>query len=152
MGKDTQTGDRETTVDPLRVFDDTPDVVGADAFRSANAKARRFDVVVTNIGPVRIRSLNEAERSEFETDCVTEDLGADRVRLQDAKRRLIVACVVDKQGNPILNDDDVADLGQVDGAVIGQIYNAARKLCGFSEADIESLVKNSVAGPAGDSN
>jgi hypothetical protein len=125
-----------------------PSVVGREAFFAANAKARRFDTVDTLIGRVRLRSLNEGERSQFENDVLDDDLNADRERYKSAKRRLCVLCVVDADGNPVLSEDDVEALAAVDGAVVGQIFAKAKELCGLTDEDIESLVKNSAAARA----
>jgi hypothetical protein len=53
---------------------------------------------------------------------------------------------VDDQGNRVFSDADVDKLAEVDSAVVGAIYDAARLHCGFAPNDIESLVKNSSAG------
>lgn len=118
---------------------------------SAAACRRRFQVLKTLIGDVRIRSLTERERAQFETDIVQDDQDLDRDRLLDAKRRLVVLTVCDADGNPVLSVDDVAALGEVDAAITGQVYDAARKLCGFESGDIERLAKNSLSVPADDS-
>lgn len=130
------------TTDPLI---DRESLLGAQACR------RRYAVIDTPIGRVRLRSLNERERSRFETDIVSDDLDADRERMIDAKRRLIVLTVVDAEGNPILDDEDVVGLGDVDGALIGELFDAAQKLSGFKRGDIETLAKNSRGGRGDDS-
>ena len=108
---------------------------------------RRFAVYrIEHLGDVRVRNLTEAERSQFEVDNLNDDLNHDRGKVLNAKRRLICACVVDAEGNPILTLDDVVALGEVDGAITGALFDVCQKHCGFKPGDIERLAGNDGGG------
>ncbi len=110
----------------------------------ARGNDRRFEIVpVPGLGPVRIRSLKELERSRYETDTLGDDGGTERDRLETAKRRLIVMCVVDGDAEPLLTADDLDALGDKDGAITAYLFDACRRHCGFEKGDIERLVGNS---------
>jgi len=107
---------------------------------------RRYrDVELPGGGSVRIRSLSEKEKSAYETELMTGKGTFRRSRLDDAKRRLMVLCLVDEDGQPLLQRGDTAALENLDGAVTSHIYDEIREHCGFDAEDIEEAVKNSNA-------
>jgi hypothetical protein len=66
---------------------------------------------------VRIRSLTERELSRYQSATIASTgTGLKRSKLEDASRRLIVLCLVDGEGNPLLRDRDVARLAEWDSA------------------------------------
>lgn len=102
-------------------------------------------------GQVLLRALTEGERSRFEMTFLSKK-GTPRADLiEQARARLIVESVVDEQGNLLFSVDDVDAIYQLEASVTARLYDEARKLSGFEENDIESLVKNSDAPLAGDS-
>ena len=92
-----------------------------------------------------IRSLTEAERSQHETETTTAKSGDRKQRMQTAKTRLIVKCVVagPDQDEPILRVSDVDILAGQDAVITATIFDAICEHCGYIEADIEEAVKNS---------
>lgn len=120
----------------------TPQLAGLSQI--LGAKSRRYAVVnVPNIGAVRISSLSEQERSAYESEFLAEDARPDVMQLLYAKRRLIVLCVVDAEGNRIMNEGHVEALGEVDSAATGLLFDKCREHCGFESGDVERLVKKS---------
>jgi hypothetical protein len=90
----------------------------------------------------RIRSLTEGEWSEHQLETLGVKEGIDReegIRTSDA--RLIVATLVDADGQPILKDTDVARLAFVDAGVTEPLVREIRKHCGAS--GVEEAKKNS---------
>lgn len=111
----------------------------------APQQRRYATVTMPGFGMVRIQSLTEREKSDFETAAMTVKGGLSRRKLEEARRRLIVLCIVDANGNRLLTEQDMPTLENLDGAVSTRIYDECRRHCGFDEEDIETLVKNSEA-------
>lgn len=121
---------------------ETNGYVTADAFRQPQARKFR-DVEVDGFGKVRIRTLTEAERARMEAPNYTKKGTVNLDKLGDARCRLIVAAVVDGDGNPLLGNQDVQYLRQQDSRVINDLAEAISVHCGISQADMEELEKNS---------
>ena len=93
---------------------------------------------------VRIQSLTEKEKSEYETQILSKTgRGISRSRLIDATRRLVALCVVDDKGNRLFASAEVSDLAEVDALVISRIAAECEQHVGMKEGDIEELVGNS---------
>lgn len=90
-----------------------------------------------------VRSLTEREWSNYTSQTLTESGKLRTSRLQDATRRLIVLCLCDEQGTPILRPNDTEALADVDSQTTQALYDAIKKHVNTSDADIEELVKNS---------
>ena len=48
-----------------------------------------------------------------------------------------------KSKQPLLDDADIVELGNLDGAVTSQLFDIAMEHVGFSDNEIEELEKNS---------
>lgn len=104
---------------------------------------RRFqEVEVAGWGKFRLRSLNELERSKFEASIRDKQGRVVNNKLVDLKCRLIVLCVVDENGDPLLTDADINALRQQDSKYTNTLVEAIQKHCGISDADMEELEKN----------
>lgn len=117
----------------------------------AGAGKRRYRELTlpTSKMHVRIRSLTEREVSKYQSATyASRGTGLKRSKLEDASRRLIVLCLVDQEGNPILTEADLAGLAEWDAADTGHIYEEAAAHCGLNQNDIEELVGNSEGIPA----
>lgn len=90
----------------------------------------------------RVRSLTEKERSEWELASVDKRGQPQRDRLISARRRLILATLVDGNGDLLMKLDDEAALADLDGRTAEEIYKAAAAHCGISDSDVETLTKN----------
>ena len=109
---------------------------------------RRYQEFTLTIGgdqkTCRIQSLNEKERSDYEA--ATESAktkAAKAARWKDSKRRLIVLCVVDADGNLILNMADITQLENVDSHITSTIFSKCIEHVGFTDEDVEVLAGNS---------
>lgn len=110
---------------------------------------RRFAVVdVPEWGRFRIRSLTELERSRFEASIRDKKGQVSANKLIDLKCRLIVLCVVDGEGNPLLTNSDIDVLRNQDAKATNALVDAIQTHCGITEADMEDLEKNSDVTPA----
>lgn len=110
----------------------------------ATRKRRHREVTLPVAGcNVRIQSLTERERSQYEAAVFSSRGGTNLSRMLDASRRLIVLCVVDGAGNRILTESDVPKLGDWDAADVSVLYVECAEHCGLNRSDIEALAKNS---------
>lgn len=85
-------------------------------------------------GEVNIRTITAAERDKFELQCSESFV--------NVRARLCSLAICDESGKRLFDDTDVAALGEKDAAPINRIFEAARKLNGFTDEDIEELEKN----------
>ena len=112
---------------------------------------RRYDEfeVEGDDGPmkVRLRSLSEWEKSNYEAAALSRKGGLTKDKLIDAKARMLVLCMVDGDGNPLFTDRDLAQIKLIDGKITGAIYDRAIVHIGSQEGEIESIVKNSESVP-----
>lgn len=102
-------------------------------------------------GMVRVRGLTGAERDRFEAS-ITEQQGK-RIKMNTAniRARLVAMAAVDEAGKPLFVERDVAALGSKCASALDRLFDAARRLSGLSDGDVEELEKNSAGGQSGDS-
>lgn len=118
----------------------------------APTKRRYKDVHLPFKGiTVRIRSLMEAEKEEYEAGLITAKAEYTRDTLQCARRRLIAYCLCDENGDQLLSLSDLDALKALDGADMAYLQEECQVHCGFKKGDIEGLVKNSESVPADNS-
>ena len=114
---------------------------------------RVYEVVDTSLGPVRIQSLTERQRSQWEADSLDRNGKLSKKGLLTAKARIIAESVVDEKGEKLFTPMDVDRLQDLDASVSNKLADACQRLSGISEADtdIEELEKNSEEIPSGSS-
>lgn len=108
----------------------------------AVCKRRYVTVDVPGVGDVRLQSLSELERSQYELAALDNKNAVSREKLLHQRCRLIALCVVDDEGKRLFSDDDVRLLLEMDSQITNAIFDAAQLHCGFTKADIEALEKN----------
>lgn len=93
-------------------------------------------------GNVLVKSLNGSERDAFEASII--DIKGKDVQMnrKNARAKLLVQCIVDKNLNPIFSAADVEALGQKSSAALDRVFTVAQKLSGISDTDLEELEKN----------
>ena len=110
----------------------------------AKSKRRFLEFEIPNFGLVRVRSLTERERSNYEADVMGSKGEYSRNRMIKARRQLIALTVVDASGNLLLNQPgDIKTLQDQDGSITDAIFGQVLVHCGITQNDIEILVKNS---------
>jgi hypothetical protein len=95
-------------------------------------------------GKVILRGLTALERDDYEQAMVeTAPDGSVRAKrkLHNVRASLVVRCVVDEAGERVFTDADDELLGAKDAAVINQLWDVCRRLCGMSTADEEKLAQ-----------
>ena len=100
----------------------------------ANPPGRRFaDETVEGFGKVRIRSLTAREKTKYDSAAINSKGGINTKSLLTANARLIVACVVDGEGNPVFSEADIDKLQDMDAGVIEELASRCGKHCGITE-------------------
>jgi hypothetical protein len=101
-------------------------------------------------GEVRLRSISGAQRDRYEASIIQQNGENRKVNLINARAKLIVLCATDENGRPLFSSEDVSDLGRKNAKAISRLFDAARKLAGMSEEDVEKLSENFGADPSDD--
>lgn len=116
----------------------------------APAQRRYKDVKLPRKGlKFKIRSLFEGEKEAYEASLMTPKGDLSKDNLLKARRRLIALCLCDGSGERLLSDADIDSLKDLDSADMAYLQEQIQDHIGFSEGDIEGLVKNSEAAHAG---
>ncbi len=119
------------------------DFLGADFFEQTDE--RRFMEVPLSRGKVRIRSLTEAELTEWRLSCLNASGDTTKDRLASSQRRMIVRSVVNAAGDLILNEHHVDTMSRKDGKDISTLAAACQRFNGVDDREVEDLVGNSAA-------
>jgi hypothetical protein len=115
-----------------------------DALQSRSA--RRFqDFRLSDGTEFRVRSLTERERADFEASLFDGKGHVIKDRMLSARRRLVCMTLVDENNNPVYRVDEEHLLGDLDGGLVEELYQAAQKVCGLKDADVETVAKKSAA-------
>jgi hypothetical protein len=98
---------------------------------------------------IEVRSMTAAERTTMMEEALDMDTG--RIRYNKVYGTIIAKSVYDPDtGDLIFTSDDIAALGNKNGAVIERIALRAMKLAGMTEADEDEAGNDSSATPTGD--
>jgi hypothetical protein len=101
-------------------------------------------------GTVRLRALTGTERDDFEASCVGEEKnGKPSVNAKNIRARLVARCCVGEDGQRLFTDAEVTKLGMKSGRALDRLWDAARRLSGMSDDDVEELAGNSEPAPSG---
>lgn len=93
-------------------------------------------------GTVRVRMMTGAERDSFE-DSLTQTKGKNvKTNLANLRARLVARTVVDEDGKRLFTDAEAGVLGQKSAAALDRVFEAARKLNGMTEKDVEELTED----------
>jgi hypothetical protein len=95
-------------------------------------------------GSVLVRGMTGAERDAFESSVVELKAGnkATSVNMQNIRAKLVALTVVDEKGERLFSQADVELLGNKSAAALQRIFEAAQRLSGLTQADVEELAKN----------
>lgn len=108
---------------------------------------RTVDVSVPEWGgEVRVKTLTGSERDQYEAESVKTNKGRREVNMSNMRARLIAMCAVDDQGQLLFTRADVMKLGQKSAAALERVFEAAAKLNGMTDEDMEELAGNSESG------
>lgn len=94
-------------------------------------------------GEVIVRGLSGRERDAFERSLVRGRGKRSNVDTDNVRARLVVRCLVNEANELLFTEDDAEALGNMPSAVLAPIYDAAQRLNGMSDEDIDELKKAS---------
>ena len=100
---------------------------------------------------VYVKSMTSAQRIQFELGLTHDNETVRERKRERAKEQLIVLTVCDADGNLLFEDADIGWLREKSAKPIERLFDAARKLNGIGEDDVEQLVGNSAAARSDDS-
>lgn len=104
-------------------------------------------------GDVRIRGLSGSERDEYEAAMVhfAPGTATGRLKLENVRARLVSMTAVDENGDRLFTDKDVVLLGKKSGSALDRVFEAAKRLSGLSDEDVEELAEGFGGAPSGGS-
>ena len=92
-------------------------------------------------GTVRIQALTGAQRDAFEASVVKMNGQSRQYNLTNLRARFVALSVVDDEGKRLFIDADVKQLGAKSAGALQRVFNAAQKLSGMSDEDVEELAE-----------
>jgi hypothetical protein len=112
-------------------------------------KPKTIDVEIPEWGGfVTVQEMSAAQRDEFDEFVLTM---RESNKVQGLRTKVVSICVVDEEGKRVFTELDVPDLQKQSAKVIGKVADAAMKLSGLSDEDVEDMAKNLPAAQDGGS-
>lgn len=111
-------------------------------------------VGLPELGPdkqVKIRGLTGAQRDSWEASLIKYKGNDRQINARNARARLISMCAIDETGKRLFSQADIEALGNLSAKIIQRMYEAALRVSGVTDADVDELTKNSGDAPSGDS-
>ena len=112
---------------------------------AASLKTEEVDVPQWG-GVVLVRELRGRERDEWEASLATQRGKTMVPDVANMRAKLVARSVVGDDGEPLFSQQDVAALGELSAAALDRVFEAASKLSGLSEEDLEAAAGNSGTG------
>lgn len=91
-------------------------------------------------GEIHVRAMTGRERGAF-------DEHLSELNFNDYRALLVVACACDAEGKRLFGDDDVEQLTLKGAGALTRISDAAARLNGLREQDVEAIEGNSQSAP-----
>lgn len=101
-------------------------------------------------GEVRMRGLTGKQRDSYEASILDQRGGERKVVLANARAKLVALCAIDENGTRLFSGDEVSQLGNKSAVALERLFDAARRLSGMSERDLEKLTENFDDDPSAD--
>lgn len=113
--------------------------------------AVRHTFVPMGKGKMRIRSISDLDRIEYELAETNDEGEVDLQQLARRRARLVALCAVDDNGTRLFAEGDVEKIARWDAGLLKRAYVECSRHCGINDAEVERFGKNSVRVPASDS-
>jgi hypothetical protein len=110
-------------------------------FFAAIPPLRREEVKLPNGDSIWVRQLTVGERDRVELALSQQGKGLEGVRAH-----MLIAAVVDEQGEPIFQPSDYDDLRGLPAAYVEPIFEKIQEFNRFTDDDVEALAGESEAG------
>lgn len=101
-------------------------------------------------GTVRLRELSSKERSLIEATTIGAKGQSVEVRIEAFKtlrERMVVAALIDEDGNRLYKDNEAGFLGQKSGQVVERLFQTVQELSGMTPAAVKDAEGNSGGTP-----
>jgi hypothetical protein len=96
----------------------------------------------TGADTVLARGLDGRGRDSYFASMAVQGRGGLRsMDITNATAKLVASCIVTEDGEPLFTMDDIDALGQKSGAALNRVFEAAQRLSGLSEEDMEEVGK-----------
>lgn len=102
-------------------------------------------------GDVIVRAMTGAERDLWEESIQKRKREDESFDLKNIRAELLSMVLVDESGKNLFTRGDIDALGKKAADPLTLLFDAARKLSGINEEDVEELAKNSEPGQGDDS-
>lgn len=109
-----------------------------EILKSTDLKTMEVDVPEWG-GTVMVSTMSGSARDRFEASIVGKNGG---MNTQNIRAKLVASTLVDEKGNLMFSDEDIIKLGKKSCKALDRIFEAAQKLNGIGDNDIETLAKN----------
>lgn len=104
-------------------------------------------ITIDGFGQVAVRGLTGAERDRWEIN-LAPDRRTGKPKLENLRAKMVQLCVVDDKGSRLFEPSDIPEISQLSVAILQKIFEAAQRLSGFDEGEVEAAIKNSETTPA----
>jgi len=96
-------------------------------------KRRIIDVALSNGDVVKLQSLTEIERAEYNAEMLLDDGSVDKEQFKFGTAKLLCRMVVDETGKRMFHDNEWEIIAELDSLVTEELGDAARKHIGFDK-------------------
>lgn len=90
-------------------------------------------------GTVRLKTLTGSERDQFDAETSGEGEG---INLKNFRARLIAACAIDHEANPVFTPPHIEELGKKSGVVLDRLFKVAKRINAIGADAEEKAAKN----------
>ena len=102
-------------------------------------------------GTVRLRGLTGSERDEYEASMQKQVGGKPVQDLRNFRARLVQLSAINEDGTPLFEQNEVAALSRRSSVALSRLFDAACRLSGITDDDVEALEGNSEPAQSGPS-
>lgn len=127
--------------------EDAP-ILGRDQILALRARPRAQRRVQAFGGTVIVQAMTAAEKDDFDASLIVGKGRNQTISTKNVRARLAVRCIVNEEGKRVFTDADATQLGELPGADLQAVYDAAQEISGISDADVEELAGNSGSAPS----
>lgn len=93
-------------------------------------------------GMVIVRGLTAFQRDEFEASVLIQKGTTRRVKTQNLRAKLIALTAYGNDGHRLFSENDITKIGAVRADVVELLFDAAMRLSGMTDNDVDELAKN----------
>ena len=97
-------------------------------------------------GSVYVKGMSGLDRGQFEVDMNLTKGPNQSENWKRFRARMLVACVVGEDDQPLFREQDVDALNEKSAAALDHLTDIAQRLSGFRRQDVDEITKNSQGG------